>query len=120
MAGGVDSAGTLGSAFGRGATSTIGKSSPRQGAGPLPIHIALRIARPRLLVAGWTLSAYSFASIPRGNWTLKHSIPAAISSPAKVWAAFSPASSRSYAIRTRWVLNFRKAAQWSGVNPFTP
>ena len=35
-------------------------------------------------------------------------------------AALSPASSRSYAINTRWVLNFRKAAQWSGVNPFTP
>ena len=35
-------------------------------------------------------------------------------------AAFSPASSRSYAISTRRVPCFLKASKWSSVKPFTP
>ncbi len=41
----------------------------RAGASPLPSHCALRTNRARLLAAGCTFSAYSFASMPRGNCT---------------------------------------------------
>ena len=62
---------------------------------PFPNHSALFSTIPRLFAAGCTFSAYSFASIPFGNCTRKHSMPIARSSSASDCAARSPASSRS-------------------------
>ena len=45
---------------------------------PLPSHAALPNNIPRLFVAGITFSAKSFASMPFGNCTRKHSMPIAM------------------------------------------
>ena len=66
------------------------------GLAPFPIHTAPRINAPRLFSAGVTFSAYSLASIPRGNCTRKHSAPSSpISRSPSRSAARSPAASRS-------------------------
>ncbi len=72
-------------------TATVGRW-------PLPSHVALPSNIPRLFAAGVTFNAYSFASMPFGNCTRKHSMPIARSSSASDCAARSPASSRSYAM----------------------
>lgn len=74
---------------------SVGVTLDCAGAAPLPSHTALRISRPRLLVAGCTLIAYSLASMPLGNWMRKHSMPSAIRRSATLAAPRSPASSRS-------------------------
>ena len=68
---------------------------------PFPNQAALFRALPQHFAAGCCLRANSLASWPRGNCTRKHSMPIAISSSACFAAAFSPASSRSYAMYTR-------------------
>ncbi len=62
---------------------------------PLPSHSARVNNTPRLLAAGVTFNANSFASIPLGNCTRKHSMPISISSSACLAAALFPASSWS-------------------------
>ena len=58
-------------------TSTRRSRRARSALLPLPSHAALRSTTPRLFAAGVTFSAYSFASIPFGNSTRKHSMPSA-------------------------------------------
>ena len=62
---------------------------------PFPIHAAVLRRRPRAFAGGWTLRAYSLASIPFGNWTREQPIPSVWSFFARLSAALSPASSRS-------------------------
>ncbi len=50
-------------------TDSTSSGATIDGAGPLPIHSALRSTRSRLLLASRTFCAYSLASMPRGKST---------------------------------------------------